>query len=107
MKKYKSIESGKWYEVLEYHLTEEQKELLASRKAKDIKEQALLKKLIESESKGEVNEPEITKLNDIYNGVKPQYRNYRLISCDITLDGEVSSGILNYRINEEHKQIRF
>lgn len=107
MKRYKSMEVGKWHEVLEYHLTDEQKELLASRKAKDIKAQSELKKLIEVESKGEVNETELERLNNFYKEIKPNQRNSKLISCDIIEVDEVYSGILNYRLNGEHKQIRF
>lgn len=29
------------------------------------------------------------------------------ISCDMTIDGDKSWGIINYRINNDHKQIRF
>lgn len=107
MKKYKSVEVGKWYEVLEYHLTEEQKELLASRKPKDIKAQSELKKLIEEQSKGEVNETDLEKLNIFYKEIKPTQRNSKLISCDIVETVEGYSGILNYRVSSEHKQIRF
>lgn len=107
MKRYKSVELGKWYEVLEYHLTEEQKELLASRKPKDIKSQSELKKLIEVESKGEVNETDLEKLNIFYKEIKPTQRNFKLISCDIVEIDDIYSGILNYRVNSEHKQVRF
>jgi phosphoribosylformylglycinamidine (FGAM) synthase-like enzyme len=107
MKRYRSIEVGKWYEVLEYHLTEEQKEILASKKAKDIKAKSELKKLIEENSKGEVDETKANELNDFYKSIKPQDRNFKLISCDLVEDTDIYSGILNFRINGEHKQIRF
>lgn len=44
--------------------------------------------------------------NQIYNLHKPTDENYSLISCDLTI-GEEVRGIINCRINGEHKQIRF
>lgn len=44
--------------------------------------------------------------NQIYNTHKPTEENYSLISCDLTI-GEEVRGIINCRINGEHKQIRF
>lgn len=49
---------------------------------------------------------DITIANGLYNQHKPTDSNYSLISCDLTIGGEVR-GIINCRINGEHKQIRF
>jgi len=107
MKRYRSIEVDKWYEVLEYHLTEEQKEILASKKAKDIKVKSELKKLIEENSKGEVDETKAEELTNFYESIKPQDRRFKLISCNLTEENKVYSGILNCRVNGEHRQVRF
>ena len=41
-----------------------------------------------------------------YNQNKPTDENYYLISCDLTIDDNIR-GIINCRVNGEHKQIRF
>ena len=49
---------------------------------------------------------DIDTANEVYALNKPQNDNYSLISCDITIDNG-ARGIINCRINGEHKQIRF
>jgi hypothetical protein len=49
---------------------------------------------------------DIAKANELYSLKKPRDENYNFISCSITLC-ENPRGIINYKINNEHKQIRF
>ena len=49
---------------------------------------------------------DISTANGLYNQHKPTDSNYSLISCDLTI-GEEVRGIINCRINGNHKQIRF
>ena len=108
MKKYKSNKEGQWFEVIQFTLSEEQKELLASRKPSDIAKQTELRELISSKSIQSVDAETINNLINFYDSIRPKDRNYKLISCDIYQNKEKTfSGILNYRINNEHKQLRF
>jgi hypothetical protein len=57
-----------------------------------------------------VNEEEVQKLNDLYNSLKPSIKDddtYQFIAMDVTEDSGSFRGILNCRINDEHRQIRF
>jgi Spy/CpxP family protein refolding chaperone len=45
-----------------------------------------------------------------YDELKPEVKEteqYQLIAVNMMLDGDATSGIINYRVNGDHKQIRF
>ena len=111
MKTFESIEEGLWYELKEVQLTQEQEELLNSQNPEDIKAQSELVKLIQEEIKGKVSAEKAAELNAFYLNVKPELGQqdiYKLIEIDLTEEvGGVFRGILNCRVNGEHKQIRF
>jgi hypothetical protein len=65
------------------------------------------KKAVITALKGTPSNADIAKANEVYNLHKPQDDNYSLIACDLTIQGEEVSGIINCRINGEHQQIRF
>lgn len=106
MKNIQSMTEGVWTEIKQISLTQEQKNLLHSKDVADKVAQQELRDSFRVEVSAEV------KFNAelIYTEVKPTLLEgdiYQLIACDIQLEGSVGSGILNCRINEEHKQIRF
>ena len=111
MKTYQSTTEGAWVESTPVRLTKEQSALLVSREESDKESQKDLRDFIKSEREGEVEEVKVTELNSFYQSVKPELKEgdtYQLISVDLSEKQEgVFTGILNCRVNGEHKQIRF
>ena len=110
MKNFQSKEEGTWIEILPVQITKEQRDLLHSTKEEDKEAQQELATLIKSQKGGVVSEEKTASLVQFYNSVKPEIKQgdtYQLISIDLSEKEDKFIGILNCRINEEHKQIRF
>lgn len=110
MKNYQSTEEGIWIEVLNPDLTQEfalLQELLAEQQYEAARD---VQNAIKVQREGTVPEEKLTDLNVLYQTHKPEIPDgisYQLIAMDISeIDGEFG-GILNCRVNGEHKQIRF
>jgi hypothetical protein len=111
MKTYQSTTEGTWIELKGVQLTKEQRDLMHSRNEADREAQAQLSTEIKSQREGEVEEGKVEELISLYNSVKPAIKDgetYQLISIDLSeKEGGKFVGILNCRVNGEHKQIRF
>lgn len=111
MKNYQSTVEGVWLETVNVALTNEQRTLLISTEEEDLEAKTALRQLIQSQRQVVVETEKATFLNDFYQKNKPTLKlndTYQLISIDISEPVEnVFSGILNCRVNEEHKQLRF
>lgn len=111
MKNYQSTTEGSWIELLKVELTDEQKALLMSTDEADRDAQQELREQIKADKEGEVDEAKVTELTTFYQDIKPELKEedtYQLISADISEKQEGAfTGIVNYRVNGEHKQIRF
>lgn len=109
MKNLQSIEEGKWVEQVSVQLTDAEKALLESFDHSDEK-LALIEK-IKTDSKKSVSATIASKAKAKYNEIKPSLKQtdvYELISADFQYnDTNIVLGILNCRVNGEHKQIRF
>lgn len=109
MKNLQSIEEGKWIELVSVQLTDAEKALLQSSEHSDEK-LALIEK-IKTDSKKSVSATIASKAKSKYNEIKPSLKDtdvYEIISADFVYDNtNITVGILNYRLNGEHKQIRF
>jgi hypothetical protein len=110
MKKLQSTAEGIWIELNQVILTEMQKALLMSTSEEDRDSQIELineiKSLRETIAQGE----DAALAQAKYEEVKPTLKEtdeYQLISFDVNIDEEKLSGILNCRVNGDHKQIRF
>jgi hypothetical protein len=107
MKKLQSITEGTWIELKPIQLTEEQKIIMVS---EDVQAKTELITLIKSQREviAEISDSELAQSK--YTEIKPVLKttdNYQLISMDVMINNQSMSGILNYRVNEKHKQIRF
>lgn len=111
MKNYQSTTEGSWIELLKVELTEEQKALLMSTDEADRDAQKEIREQIKAEREGQVEEAKSTELTSFYQGIKPELKEedtYQLISADVSeKEEDAFTGILNCRVNGEHKQIRF
>lgn len=110
MKIYQSTTENNWIELLPVALTKEQRDLMRSKNPEDLAAQQALSETISTQRIGTVSEEKSDELVAFYNSVKPQLNQgdtYSLISIDLHEKGNSYSGILNCRINGEHKQIRF
>lgn len=72
MRKFKSIEEGKWFEVIPFMLSDEQKQLLASRKPSELTKQIELKTFITNESTSKVDSEKLETLSRFYESIKPK-----------------------------------
>ena len=110
MKTYQSTTESQWFELKAVQLTEEQSLLLRSKKEEDRAAISALLAQIKSQKESPVSTNIATKLNEFYGSIKPELKEddvYDLISVDLTENESKKTGILNCRVNGEHKQIRF
>jgi len=111
MKNFQSTTEGTWIELLPVQLTEEQKTLMMSTKEEDKEAKKALQETIKSQREGSVDIEKEGELNSFYNSIKPELKEndvYQLIAIDVAeKDNGGFSGILNCRVNTEHKQVRF
>jgi hypothetical protein len=110
MKNIQSTTEGTWIELASVEFTEAEQTLLISTKEEDLESKAELIAEIKTKREKTLGEEESKVAQTIYLGVKPSLQEkdvYELIAVNISLDGETGTGIINYRVNEEHKQIRF
>jgi hypothetical protein len=111
MKNFQSTTDGVWVEQVAIQLTEEEKQLKTSQKEEEaVEKQALLKRL-KKEREQPITSEKSEALTSFYNGIKPTLKEtdlYELISCNFSENNtSINSGILNFRLNTEHKQVRF
>lgn len=109
MNTYQSSIEGAWSSFIPVLLTVEQQKLMRSREESEAKTELI--NTLSSQRIGEVSGKKTKELSDFYNTLKPELKEedvYELISIDILEKEEgIYTGILNFRINSEHKQIRF
>ena len=107
MKQFESIVEGTWVEVKQVQLTEEQKTLLMSREESDKDAKLALAQELKSQREGAVDAAKSAELVAFYESKKPELKAedvFQLITADVN---ESFNGIINFRVNGEHKQIRF
>jgi hypothetical protein len=110
MKQIQSILEGTWIELLPVTLTQEQRTLLGSTNSEDAEVKAVLIADIKAQREGVLATEDVTIAQAAYLANKPALAEgdtYQLIAVDMTLDNGVTRGILNCRVNGEHKQVRF
>lgn len=105
-----STTEGQWIHRKSLNLTDEQKTLIGSNDPADMESKRTL--MVELQS--QMNEPATSELAAIaeakYMENKPVLepdQTYQLIDVGMNIDGQVASGIINCRIDGEHKQYRF
>jgi len=84
---------------------------MVSQKEEDAQEKEVLFNRIKEEREQPTTSEKSDALTAFYTGIKPQIKEtdlYELVACDLIEENENSySGILNFRVNQEHKQLRF
>ncbi len=107
MKNLRSNTEGVWIEIKPVTITEEQKAIFES---SDIEARAILSTELKSLSETAPDKITLALVKAKYNYLKSEVSStdvYEFIACNITLDSTKLTGILNCRVNGEHKQIRF
>jgi hypothetical protein len=110
MKYYGSYEENTWFEYLNTDLTQELMLLQQLKVEQNHDEIKNIMAEIKAKKEGPVDAGKTQILNDIYASKKPELKegdNYSYISMDISEDGGNYWGILNYRIDGNHRQFRF
>jgi hypothetical protein len=109
MENFQSTIETQWAKINKVEITEIEQELIKSTKEEDRISKSELLETIKSKKFTTLNSTEKVEFVDLYNRVKPDLQEndeYQLISIDVNKK-DTLSGILNFRINGEHKQIRF
>jgi hypothetical protein len=109
MKNYQSTIEETWVELLPVELTETQLELIQSTKETDAEAKSELIAEIKELKEGAVSSELTEKLNTLYTSLKPELKEedvYQLISADFSEKENKFTGIINCRVNGEHKQVR-
>ena len=110
MKQFQSTSEQNWVQVMPISLSQQEKDLLFSKDKKNDENRDALIKDINTRRFSSVDAETLTKLNAFYTSIKPSIKEgetYELIAIDVFDNLGGFSGILNYRINKEHLQIRF
>lgn len=104
MKIYTSTEEGVFIEHFEHELIKSEKDVLNS---KDENAKKNLKKNLLDKTRKVISKTKSSELQKIYESKKPKLNDgdvYDLIGVEFY---DKESGIINCRVNGEHKQIRF
>ena len=108
MKNYKSQIEGEWFSLVNYTPTEEQALILKTLPTTE--EEGILRaetlEAVQSASREVVTTEEAIELVALYNAHKPVLKEgetYVFIDMNVSKN----NGLLNCRVNGEHKQIRF
>lgn len=110
MKQLISTSEGTWIEPLPVQLTAEQVVLLLSQNPEVSQSKQTLMQQIKAQSETTAQPVDKALAQYKYNELKPSLGandTYQLIEASFSISDIVESGIINCRINGEHKQIRF
>jgi hypothetical protein len=110
MKNLQSTIENTWIELKTVKLTEEQTTLLMSKEESDKEAKVKLLEKIKTEREKPASKEDTELVQKLYEGIKPKLeegQTYELISMNVSFGEKRISGILNCRVNTEHKQIRF
>ena len=107
MKRFKSIEEGKWVELLNgLTLTEEQKALLISKEEGDKVAKEELARAIKNSLTTQPTEEEIAMLDTIYTEVKAELEgmeDYKIVAFRVAILENGYKYSLEYKLGEESK----
>jgi hypothetical protein len=109
MENFQSTIENQWVKINKVEITETEQELLKSTKEEDKVAKSELLETIKLKRFTTLTAIERVEFVNLYNSIKPTLQEadeYQLISIDVS-KGNTLLGILNCRINGEHKQIRF
>jgi len=109
MEIFQSTIENKWVKINKIEVSETEQELLRSTNEEDKVAKLELMQTIKSKRYTNLTTTKSKEFVDLYNKVKPVLKetdNYQLISMDVSKTDKLL-GILNCRINGEHKQVRF
>lgn len=110
MKNLQSTTEGTWLELVSVELTEVEKTLLMSKEESDKEAKEKLVEKIKSEIEKPASKEDTELVQKLYESIKPTLekdQTYQLIAMNASIKEGHISGILNCRVNGEHKQIRF
>ncbi len=110
MKNLQSIEEGTWTELVYIELTKAEEFLLDSNEEMDIEAKEALNARIAADRQKPASKSDAKLAKDFYATIKPELKEgdeYKFLAMSMFIDGDKKMGILNCRINGDHKQIRF
>lgn len=110
MKNLQSIEEGTWTEIVFVELTPAEQFLLDSNEEMDVEAKEALNERIALDKQKPASAEDAKFAQDFYEEIKPEVNEgeeYKFLAMSLFMENENKTGILNCRINGDHKQIRF
>lgn len=110
MKQLQSSVENTWIQINNVALTDEQKTTLSNISPEKKDERKAIQLEIKALREGIASDSDVVIAQNLYASNKPKLKEtdkYELIAVNISIDGSTGTGIINCRINGEHKQIRF
>ena len=110
MKILTSNAEGVWFSPISTQLTTEEHAILQSEEETDAIAKAELLERVKTNRENPASTEDTAEAQTVYEFHKPILKEtdtYQLIAVDLRIDGLDKNGIINCRVNEEHKQIRF
>jgi hypothetical protein len=101
---------GVWFDPIHIELTTEERELTQSVNVADEEAKAAIFAIIKANQENPAATADATEAQAVYEFHKPvleEINTYEFISVNLCIDGTRKNGIINCRINGDHKQIRF
>lgn len=108
MKQLKMTTEGTWRQANHVDLTTEQQAVMTS--VGNAEAKLALAQYINANRYSDADAADASLAQAKYAEIKPvlaETDTYQLIAMDVTIDGDSVTGILNCRVNEGHRQIRF
>jgi hypothetical protein len=110
MKTYQSKVENIWEQTHKIVYTEQEQLIIDSENEEDKVARKEIMELYKHKKRTPLNEIESARFIEVYKKNKPTLKEtdkYELIAINVVENGKKTSGIINYRLNGEHKQIRF
>jgi hypothetical protein len=110
MKTYQSKVENVWEQTHKIVYTEQEQLIMKSEKDEDKLAKKEIMELYKEQKRTPLSETESAKFIEIYNKHKPAVKEtdkYELIVISVLESEKKTSGIINYRMNGEQKQLRF
>ena len=101
---------GTWFSPIPTQLTAEQHVILQSEKETDAVEKVALLATAKTNRENPASSVDAAEAQTVYEFHKPVLKEtdtYQLIAVNLNIEGTRKNGIINCRINGDHKQIRF
>lgn len=105
MKAYQTYNGTNWVEILPYEFSQSELEILYDPSHKDY--QSTIDSIMSAKTSTISDASSLITIMENNLPTIPEGSSFNLLSVDIVDDGTIISGLINYRLDGEHIQLRF